>query len=85
MLRYREIKMTRILVFRLNREIKMPRNANMLEKYRKIKMQRKFHDAKISCNKVVPTQIKSSTFTDLPQNLLSNLLLFNLKVKELKF
>ena len=48
----REIKMTQILVYRLNREIKMPRNANMLEKYREIKMQQKFDAAKISCNKV---------------------------------
>ena len=45
--------MTQILVYRLNREIKMPRNANMLEKYREIKMPRKFDAAKISCFKVV--------------------------------
>ena len=41
-----------ILVYKLNREIKMLRNVNMLEKYHKIKMQRKFHAAKISCIKV---------------------------------
>ena len=49
----RKIKMTQILVYRMNREIKMPWNANMLEKYRKIKMLRKFDAAKISCNKVI--------------------------------
>ena len=45
--------MTKILVYTLNREIKMPQNANMLERYRKIKMLRKFDAAKISCNKVI--------------------------------
>ena len=34
------------------RQIKIPRNANMLEKYRELKMPRKFDAAKISCNKV---------------------------------
>ena len=35
-----------------NRQIKMPRNSIFPEKYREIKMSRKFLAAKISCNKV---------------------------------
>ena len=45
--------MTQILVYKLNHEIKMPQNANMLKKYGEIKMPRKFDAVKISCNKVI--------------------------------
>ena len=49
-IRYREIKMTLILVFKLNREIKMLRNAKITKRYSDIKIPRKFHDAKIKVN-----------------------------------
>ena len=39
--------MAQILVYWLSREINVPRNANMLKKPRKIKMQQKFDAAKI--------------------------------------
>ena len=43
---YRKIKVIQILVYRLNCEIKMPRNANMLQKYGEIKMPQEFHAIK---------------------------------------
>ena len=49
--------MTQILVYRLNREIKMPRNAYMLEKHREIKMPRKFDASKYIENR--ETTVKS--------------------------
>ena len=40
------------VVFRLNREIKMRQNSEIVKKPREIKMPRKFHAVKISCLKV---------------------------------
>ena len=44
--------MPRNVAFRLNREIKMPRNSKIIQKSSETKMERKFYAARNSCLKV---------------------------------
>ena len=58
----REIKMTRNTLFLLDREIKMPRNAIFDKNTAKLKWPRKFHAAKVSCNKVISCHLNIMGF-----------------------
>ena len=52
-----EIKMLQNVVFRLNHEMEMRRNSKIDKKTRKIKMPQKFHAGKVSCLKVTSTAV----------------------------
>ena len=69
---YRKIKMTQILVFRLTRKIKVPRNAKNCPKNREIKMPQKFHEAKISCFKVFIYLFLMKNKSEMPKLVMPN-------------
>ena len=52
-----EIKMLQNVVFRLNHEMEMRRNSKIDKKTRKVKMPQKFHAGKVSCLKVTSTAV----------------------------